>query len=106
MPKLNNKNDIFSCTEYERVTVVFLLTAIVSLAVLYGYLIADSTVNVVVRKGLEQRIAEVRTDISELESRYIRRNNAIDKTYAQENGFISVSKHYVTRTPLARGDSQ
>jgi hypothetical protein len=60
---------------------------ILLLAVAYGYFVNGIVFNTVARKGLENNIASMSSDISELEFSYIAAKNSITLPYAYSIGF-------------------
>lgn len=74
-----------------RLCISFLMLLFVFLG-MYVYFVGKSIVNVVVREEVELHIAEINSEISELELNYIEKKDAINMLFAEENGFKSVSK--------------
>ena len=69
---------------------------IISLVVLftaYVYLIGSITFNVIARKSLESTIANLTTEVNELEISYLDGLNSIDKDYALSKGFVDVRRN-------------
>ena len=69
---------------------------IISLVVLftaYVYLIGSITFNVIARKSLESTIANLTTEVNELEISYLDGLNNIDKDYALSKGFVDVRQN-------------
>ena len=69
---------------------------IISLVVLftaYVYLIGSITFNVIARKSLESTIANLTTEVNELEISYLDGLNSIDKDYALSKGFVDVRQN-------------
>ena len=72
-----------------------------SLLVLYVYFVGRSIVNVVVREEIEIQIAEVNSELSELEFEYIVKKDSINMLFANEQGFEAISKKtFVNRGTL------
>ncbi|MCW9054796.1 MAG: hypothetical protein OQJ98_02335 [Candidatus Pacebacteria bacterium] len=68
---------------------------------LYVYFVGASVVDVVVRKEVDLRIAEVNSRLSELELDYITKKDTINLEFAQANGFHRISqKTFVNRGTL------
>lgn len=73
----------------------------VGLLSLYVYFVGKSIVNVVVREEIELQIAEVNSELSELELNYIVKKDTINMLFANERGFKSISKKtFVNRGTL------
>lgn len=69
---------------------------IISLVVLftaYVYLIGSITFNVIARKSLESTIANLTTEVNELEISYLDGLNSLDKDYALSKGFVDVRQN-------------
>lgn len=79
-----------------------MIIAIVSLAVVYIYLIGSITFNVVARKTLEGTIVGLTSEVKELEIQYLSDINKIDKDYAMSKGFVDVHQNIFA----SRGDNQ
>lgn len=89
-----------------RLCLGFFALAFVLLA-LYGYFVGKSIINVVVREEVEIHIAEVNSRISDLESSYIAKKNAINLDFAYAQGFKAVGeKTFVNRGTLVGRISQ
>jgi len=69
---------------------------IISLVVLftaYVYLIGSINFNVIARKSLESTIANLTTEVNELEISYLDGLNSLDKDYALSKGFVDVRQN-------------
>jgi hypothetical protein len=65
---------------------------------LYGYFVSKSITNVLLRAELEQNIATINTDISELEFEYLDKKNTISIQFAYAKGFKDIrDKQFVAR---------
>ncbi len=85
----------------ERQLCLGFIVLFVALLSLYVYFVGKSIVNVVVREEIEFQIAEVNSDLSELELDYITKKDTINMHLAQAHGFVSIShKTFVNRGTL------
>jgi hypothetical protein len=85
----------------EKQILLFLIFLFIALLSLYIYFVGKSIVNVVVREEVEIQIAEINSEISELELDYISKKNSINMAFAQEQGFKSISnKTFINRGTL------
>ena len=85
----------------EKQILLFLIFLFITLLSLYIYFVGKSIVNVVVREEVEIQIAEINSEISELELDYISKKNSINMAFAQEKGFKSISnKTFINRGTL------
>lgn len=91
----------------QRVIALLVLFAVV-LVMLYTYFVGTAVVHAVVRKEVQQDIAEVNSRIAELEVSYLQQKNSVTHELAAEMGFSSVAqKDYVERARyLGRVDTQ
>ena len=80
---------------------LILLLGIISMVALYMYMIGISVVNVVINKELQQSIALVQSDITELESSYIAEQYNFNKEKATALGFVEND----TKIYIATGDN-
>ena len=79
-----------------------LLSLLFIFAMLYVYFISSSIVNILVREDTEQDIAEISSQISGLEARYLELKNEITIEYAYAKGFHDVAdKQFTARASLA-----
>lgn len=84
----------------EKVLVWLLSTSIVSMAILYMFLVNGAVFNVVAREDLENQLATVNARVSELEFEYIGLRNSITIQYAYDRGFQDVTNAtFAERTP-------
>jgi hypothetical protein len=59
---------------------------------LYAYFVGKSIINIVVREEVELSAAEISSHLSELESEYLAKKDAIDFLFAKTQGFSLVAK--------------
>ena len=86
---------------FERQTFVSLVFLIVLLVSLYGYLVASSVVNAIVRQEIEGNISTVLSSVGELESSYLAQKTVIDEEFVYAHGFhVIAKKEFVTRHSL------
>jgi len=85
----------------ERRTVTLLAGLLVTLLILYSYLVSQSIVNVLVRQNIEQEIATLNSTVGSLESDYIVRKERINLAYAHMLGYEDIEdKSFVVRKSL------
>lgn len=78
--------------------IVWLL--LLTLAILYGYFVNQTVVNIVDRTDTELAIENTRSNIGNLEAEFLREKNAITIEYAQSLGFIEFDEaKYVSKKP-------
>lgn len=66
---------------------------------LYMYFVSSSVLNVVMRKEVDTRIAEVGTVIGDLESTYIEMQHDVSSDIATHRGFVVADKKiFIDRT--------
>lgn len=74
-----------------------LLRLLICLAVLlcgvYFYLIGSITFNIVARRSLENTIANLSSEVNNLDLAYLGKINEINKEYAINNGFVEVRQN-------------
>lgn len=83
-------NDIVQNKNTQRIIFNVLLSSIITLSVVYIYLIGSITFNVLARKSLESTVRTLGSEVSELELTYLNSTNKIDKNYATSLGFVDV----------------
>lgn len=89
-------------TPYARKRTVFfaLLAVLFILFGTYIYFVSASIVHVIVRKEVDQNMAQVSSQISDLESRYIEAKHAIDEERIAALGFVeSPERVYIQKAP-------
>ncbi len=86
----------------ERTVVWILLWAVIALGVLYVYFMNQTVFNVAKRAHLEQNIASLSANISELEFKNISQRNNIDIALAYSLGYTEIKNpHYIPKTTVA-----
>lgn len=84
--------------EPSRITFGIVWLLCLTLAILYGYLVNQTVVNIVARTDTEATIEDVRSAISDLEAEYLATKNAITLEYAYSLGFQDLGDpKYVSR---------
>lgn len=83
-------NDIVQNKNTQRIIFNVLLSSIITLSVVYIYLIGSITFNVLARKSLESTVRTLGSEVSSLELTYLNSTNKIDKNYATSLGFVDV----------------
>ena len=92
-------NDIAKNINTQRIILKILLASLLSLSVVYIYIIGSITFNVIARKSLENTQRILGSNISNLELTYLSNMNEINKTRATTLGFIdSKSNIFATRS--------
>ncbi len=86
------KNISYKLHGIERKLCISFMMLIVALFGLYIYFVGKSIVNVVVREEVEMNIAEVNSEIADLELKYITKKGTINMVLAKEMGFNLISK--------------
>jgi len=82
-----------------KLIITALLVLVLCLSVLYGVFVRETVVNVVEREETEALIAELVSEIGELEFEYIEEKNTINIDLAYELGFRDISNaSYRSRT--------
>ena len=84
----------------EKILVWLLSAGIVSMAILYMFLVNGAVFNVVAREDMENQLATINARVSELEFEYIGLRNSITIQYAYDRGFRDVTNAiFAERTP-------
>ena len=95
------KQRVLTIIIIERRLVRLLTTLLVVFAILYGYFVSASIVNVLVRQEIKEEIAILNSTMSGLEFDYITRKDSINIEYAYALGFTDINKkQFVTRKSL------
>jgi len=95
------RQKVLNIRNIERYMVTFLTGILVVFAVLYGYFVSTSIVNVIVRQEIEQEIATLNGAMSSFESDYLTHKENVDIEYAYMLGFTDIhNKQFVTRKSL------
>jgi len=77
----------------------FLVVALVTTSVLYMFIVSKTILSVVHRNVAEERIKDLNSEISDIESQYISLGQNINLPYAASLGFHDIAKiDYVSRT--------
>jgi len=88
---------------FERRFFIVLVSVAVFLFGLYIFFVSSSIVNVLVREEIELEIAQLHSQIGEIESTYIVQKDAISLDLAYSLGFIdATSKIFITRKTLSK----
>ncbi|MEX0917694.1 MAG: hypothetical protein WDZ93_00905 [Candidatus Paceibacterota bacterium] len=66
-------------------------TVLCTLFAAYVYFLSASVVHVVIRKEVNNEVALLNSDISKLESEYIKRQHAVSGEIAARKGFVAVN---------------
>lgn len=91
----------------ERVQTFAALALLFSLFAAYVYCVSASVVHVVIRKEINTEIAQLNSDISTLESKYIARQHAVSREIARREGFVSATnKVFLDRTDTSLAANQ
>lgn len=90
-------------TNTQRILFKVLVALIITLSVVYIYLIGSITFNVLARKTLENQSRTIGSRVSALELTYLNTANKIDKSYAGALGFVDAHDNiFATRTATSR----
>lgn len=91
-------NDIRSDGYTQRMIFRVLLGSLLSLSIVYVYMIGSITFNVVARKSLENTARVLGSNISELELTYLSNINDVNKARATTLGFVDTKSNiFATR---------
>lgn len=83
-----------------RLCLGFMVFLVVLLS-LYIYFVGKSIINVVVREEVEFKVAEINSNLSELELSYITKKDSVNMVFAGERGFTSIAqKTFINRGTL------
>jgi hypothetical protein len=92
-------NDIANDTHTQRIIFKILVGSILSLCLVYIYMIGSITFNVVARKSLEKTAIELGSNISQLELTYLSNMNDVNKDRATSLGFVDTKSNiFAVRT--------
>lgn len=86
-------NDIVGNTNTQRFLFKILFASILSLSIVYIYMIGSITFNVVARKSLEAESRITGSRISKLELIYLNKMNDVNKAYAKTLGFVNTESN-------------
>ena len=70
-----------------------LIISLISLSIIYIYIIGSITFNVVARKSLESTALSLGNNISQLELTYLSSSNGVNKTLATSLGFVDTKSN-------------
>ena len=70
-----------------------LVSSLITLSIVYIYIIGSITFNVVARKSLETTARNLGSNISELELTYLSNMNDVNKTKATSLGFVDANSN-------------
>ena len=92
-------NEIVENSNTRRIIFRVLLGSLLSLSVIYIYIIGSITFNVVARKSLDTTAKILGSNISQLELTYLSETNNVNKAKAVSLGFVDTkSSIYATRS--------
>ncbi|HAE36677.1 MAG: hypothetical protein UR85_C0008G0017 [Candidatus Nomurabacteria bacterium GW2011_GWF2_35_66] len=92
-------NNIAGNTSTQMILFKILVGSLITLSVVYIYMIGSITFNVVARKSLENEARILGSNISELELTYLSDMNNINKALATSRGFVDMKSNiFATRT--------
>lgn len=84
-------NEIVENSNTRRIIFRILLGSLLSLSVVYIYIIGSITFNVVARKSLDTTAKILNSNISQLELTYLSETNNVNKTLATSLGFADTN---------------
>ena len=89
--------------EIEKKLIMALFIAILLSAILYGYLIKEAVISIVLRDKIGEEMGDLSSKVSNLEVEYIELKNKIDLDFAYSKGFKEVTDiKFVSRNNLGR----
>jgi hypothetical protein len=92
-------NDIVGNTNTQRIIFRILLGSLLSLFIVYIYIIGSITFNVIARKSLENTSRMLGSNISQLELTYLSNMNEVNKARATSLGFVDTNSNiFATRS--------
>jgi len=80
--------DIQNNISTQKVLLRILLSLVAVLSFCYIYLIGSITFNIIARRSLEASVANLSSQVNQLDLVYLNKVNEIDKDYALANGFV------------------
>ncbi len=95
-------NEIIRNSDTQRVIFRVLIASIITLSIVYVYLIGSITFNVLARKSLETTVRTLGNNISTLELTYLNNTNKIDKSYASSLGFVDIHNNIFASRNITR----
>lgn len=92
-------NDIVGNVNTQKIIFRILLGSLLSLFIVYIYIIGSITFNVIARKSLENTSRMLGSNISQLELTYLSNMNDVNKARATSLGFVDTNSNiFATRT--------
>ncbi len=95
-------NDIVQNTNTQRIIFKVLISSLITLFIVYVYLIGSITFNILARKSLETTVLTLGSRISEIELTYLNNTNKINKNYALTLGFVDVRDNIFASRKITR----
>ena len=93
-------NEIVENSNTQRVILRILLGSLLSLSIVYIYMIGSITFNVVARKSLDRTGQILNSNISDLELTYLSNMNNINRTLATNNGFVDTKSNIFAKRSI------
>ena len=93
-------NEIVENSNTQRVILRILLGSLLSLSIVYIYMIGSITFNVVARKSLDRTAQILNSNISDLELTYLSNMNNINRTLATNNGFVDTKSNIFAKRSI------
>ena len=93
-------NEIVENRDTRRVIFRILLGSLLSLSIVYVYMIGSITFNVVARKSLEKTSIALGSNISQLELTYLNNMNSISKDRATTLGFVDTKSNIFAKRSI------
>ena len=78
--------------QQNRLYVIAAFSLLLSLIALYMYFVSASVVHVVLRQESQRSISSLHSEISALESEYIKAQHSVSSEIAQRNGYVVASE--------------
>ncbi len=85
--------DITENINTQKILLRLLICMVVLLSGIYFYLIGSITFNIVARRSLENNIANLSSEVSQMDLAYLSKVNQINKEYAISNGFVELKQN-------------
>ncbi len=102
------KKILYKNTKYSGMIFFSLLGVLAMLVSVYVYFVNQTVWNVASRQTLENKLADLHSDIGKLESEYMSKKQAVNIADARKMGFKELTAQntsFVNRTTLGRADS-
>lgn len=93
-------NEIVENSNTRKIILRILLGSLLSLSIVYIYMIGSITFNVVARKSLDRTAQILNSNISDLELTYLREMNNINKTRATTLGFVDTKPNIFAKRSI------